>query len=455
MTIRNKTENCAPMAATPTVSAAPVFALPESFEAAAALPGKLAKRTDDANWLLSTIIRKSAHQETDDYGYARLDSRILRRVMSRRDQPAVVRALVNADWIRPPAPYCPGVKCKGYALTVTHRDERCKLVPASDPHITRRIHRECERLRVEALDRWLPVHHALNRAQHGLTIGPEADAIVAALKDAARLGQYILVADIRNGNFRFSIGTTGRVFNAITGLKRELRKALRLDGEPIAGVDIRCTQPALLAMLMGRVGARNVTTYIQCLPPGVSRLYRTASPWPLSDDGSSGFAGPLPSMPSVVRSDFAPASTPDFRVFQSLVCEGDLYDDLVRRCAVENVPLPDDPRESVKKALLRDVIAKRGAYPCVFEDVFRRAFPSVYRFVRCVNRDDHRELVRILQRLESWLVVETVAPLFVDRIPILTLHDAIYARARDVGLVQEVFTQTFQRLGFRLALKSA
>jgi hypothetical protein len=206
------------LTATPTV---PLFALPESFEAVAVLPGRLANRADDANWLLSTIIRKWAHEETDEYGYARLYSCILRRVMSRRDQPAVVRALVNAGWIKPPAPYCPGVKCKGYALMPIHQDEHCKLFPASDSHIIARIHREWERLHVLALDRWLPVHHALNRAQYRLTIEPEADAIVAGLKDTAQLCQHILVADIRCSNLRLSISTTGRVFNGITGLKRE------------------------------------------------------------------------------------------------------------------------------------------------------------------------------------------------------------------------------------------
>ena len=60
--------------------------------------------------------------------------------------------------------------------------------------------------------------------------------------------------------------------------------------------------------------------------------------------------------------------------------------------------LASPPRDAVKKALLRDVLAKKGLYPSPFEDVFQSIFPSVHQFVRWVNRKDHATLIRILQR---------------------------------------------------------
>jgi hypothetical protein len=203
---------------------------------------------------------------------------------------------------------------------------------------------------------------------------------------------------------------------------------------------------------MGSVGTKNVTTYIETMTAGSCLSGRD---WLRSADGGRDRSGLLLGNLSVAPSDFAPVAAPDFYTFQSLVSDGNLYDELIRLCAVEGISLVGDPRESVKKALLRDVIAKRGSYPCAFEDMFRRAFPTVHSFVRFVNRDDHKTLVRVLQRLESWLVVEIVAPLLVDKIPILTLHDAIYSRKRDVDLVQDVFIDTCHRLGFRLAIKAA
>lgn len=67
-------------------------------------------------------------------------------------------------------------------------------------------------------------------------------------------------------------------------------------------------------------------------------------------------------------------------------------------------------RDAVKLKFLRDVLAKKGRYPSEVEAAFGRAFPNVYRVIRQVNRHDHGELIRLLQRAESWLVIEQVAP---------------------------------------------
>ncbi|MBU4270585.1 MAG: hypothetical protein KKE86_12245 [Planctomycetes bacterium] len=422
----------------------PFFRVPASFDASTVLPLHLQRRGDDARWFLDTIVRKMAHNETDDYGYARLHCAIIRRVMSRRDHPAVVRCLVDGKWIDAPAPYCVGIKSKGYRLGSGHLDERCRLVPAEDPHIIARIHREWERMRAEQMNRWLPIHQELCRVQQALTILPEADAVLDGLRDDTRLCQHVLVENIRSQDFAFTLSSTGRVFNAITGLKRELRKTLRLAGETIGGVDICCTQPALLAVLMGGILNQNVPTYIQS---AVGRPLFIPSPVPLLCRAPT-----LLGLPSSWKCGPQPGA--DFDFFRSLVLDGSLYDHLVSLCSGAGIFLAPPERESVKKAVLRDFLAKRGCYPCAFEDAFRTAFPSVHRFVRWVNREDHATLIRLLQRFESWLVIESVAPRLIGRIPVITLHDAIYSRARDIQVVEDAFAETFCDLGISLRVKA-
>ena len=85
-----------------------------------------------------------------------------------------------------------------------------------------------------------------------LTIDPAADTILATLPEHTRLCQDVLVSRVRHREFPFSVSSTGRAFNSVTGLKRELRPTLRLGGEPIGGVDIVCAQPALLALEIAR-----------------------------------------------------------------------------------------------------------------------------------------------------------------------------------------------------------
>jgi hypothetical protein len=74
-------------------------------------------------------------------------------------------------------------------------------------------------------------------------------------------------------------------------------------------------------------------------------------------------------------------------------------------------------RDQVKLCFLRDVLAKRGRYPSVVESAFREDFPSVYRVIRWVNRDDHCALIRHLQRAEAWLVIDCVAPRLIGHVP--------------------------------------
>ena len=56
--------------------------------------------------------------------------------------------------------------------------------------------------------------------------------------------------------------------------------------------------------------------------------------------------------------------------------------------------------------------------------------------------------------MESWLVVEQVSPRLAGSIRFLTLHDAIYSRREDIETVRSAFQETFEELGFRLALKN-
>jgi hypothetical protein len=235
------------------------------------------------------------------------------------------------------------------------------------------------------------------------------------------LCQDVLVSNLRRREFSFPAGSTGRVFNAITGLKRELRAALRIGGEPVGSVDIRCAQPALLALamaqkspLMGQNGYQHISI--------------AAHPSPACSSDSA-----------------AAVLAPDSSAFANLAVSGSLYETLGSLTGLD--------RETVKVAFLRDILAKRGHYPSAVEQAFSVTFPTVYGFVRWVNRRDHGDLIRLLQRLESWLVVETVCPRLIGRVPVVTLHDAIYSTQHDLAAVEGAFRDAFAEIGFSLSLK--
>ncbi len=88
------------------------FTLPRSFDSAGFLPRHILLCADDARWLVSTILRKMANRDTDPWGWTRLHSTILRRVMGNHTCD-IIRALEQGAIET--APYYAGVKCMGYA----------------------------------------------------------------------------------------------------------------------------------------------------------------------------------------------------------------------------------------------------------------------------------------------------------------------------------------------------
>ena len=398
------------------------FILPKSFNPLEFLTTpRLQMRADEARWLMNTIVRKTAHRDTDPWGCVRLHSSILRKIMSPNSIADIVTALERCEAIET-APHCAGVKCKGYRLGNRYLGDRHVCRAATDPRLIERLQQARSEQDAEQRSRWQPIHFALHDEQRHVTITGDADGILAELPDDVRLCQDVLVANLRRRTLSFSLSTTGRVFNAISGLKRELRTTVRLAGQPMGNVDLCCSQPALLAIEMLHKnpanGVNDRETYKRDLR--------------------------IPCCPSPFSASSPPSSSPASD-FSALVLDGDLYEFLSRETGLS--------RDAVKHTLMRDVLAKRGRYPSPIEEVFRREFPEVYAFVRRVNRHNHAELIRQLQRRESWLVIENVAPRLVGKVPVMTLHDAIFSSADKLDVVEAAFDEVFDSLGFRISLK--
>jgi len=196
---------------------------------------------------------------------------------------------------------------------------------------------------------------------------------------------------------------------------------VQLEAEPIGCIDIRNSQPAILGNLL--------TTGV---PPEWAKRCLNIKIHPRSPSSL-----PLPrlSLPP-------PASVVSFAGLSS---SGLLYDELAELCKRD--------RDFVKRRFLVDVLAKRGKYPSDVEDEFRKKFPDAWEAIQRINRTSHCNLIRVLQELEARLVIEEVSPELIDRLPVVTLHDAVYSRERDLGQVEEAFDQVLERIGWKLSFR--
>lgn len=429
----------------------PNFILPACFDPGILLPASLAKRLDDARYFINTILRKLVRQQADATGYVRLRAANLRKVMHFRDYSKVVDALLSAGTVQRTS-YQVRNYPFGYRLDTAYLHEPHKRIRVKDERLLARLMKFIQKCKEDGLKEMLPVHQELWQRQKRLDIdGSLARSIIADLPAESNPFdvQNILVADIEQRQFRLSVGNYGRVSNSITNLKREVREALRVDGERLVGVDIACCQPSLLALLMQRLipptEGKNCTSYNASLPPpvGLPSLSRLG----LSSSLVSRLSGCL-DCPSVSK-------------FADRCCRGSLFDFLLRLFEERGI---ETTRDRIKLTFLADILAKRKAnrhgaeYPSEMESIFREEFPGVWQFIRIVNGHgwNHERLIRILQRLESWLVIENVCQRFMTDNPsefVITLHDAIYVCPGAVERATAAFEGVFEALEFHMTLK--
>jgi hypothetical protein len=316
----------------------------------------------------------------------------------------------------------------GYTLAERFTYDRHARVPVLDDVMVARIERQRERAAQRAEEMRLPVHCELFKHQTKLRIdADEARRCLAQLPPKCNRfdAQGIQIQDIADRRWRLTVGRYGRVQNNITSLKRELRQHLRIRGERLAEFDLIAAQPALLALL---IEANQQITHLSITPK-----HRKGTPWP-----------PSLLLPRVFPSLSLPVGS-GFDLYRDVVLTDDFYGVLSDVAGVD--------RSSAKKRFLVDVLAKDGDYPSVVEDAFRREFPDIHGFIQAINRCDHATLIRMLQRLESWLVVEQVCGSL--DVPAITLHDAVFATIATMPTVERAFGTVLAELDFPMRWKVA
>lgn len=340
-----------------------------------------------------------------------------------------------------------------------------------------------------------------------------ANDLLANLPNPEKVDRYgmqtMMIEKLEQGHHMLVQGRLGRISNNITSMKKEVRKALRIDGSPLANVDIRNSQPTLLSNLIRnkQTGTHRInnrhrnkqqnrtnrphTHYdLPALPPtgraaGASegpltfdRSYRLGMKTALTTTDSARTQtksvtapnGSVFDLPNVVLFDQAiegmgamglpslDLNAPDVSKYIELTTTGRFYEFLLERYTISFEGQQID-RQKVKKKFLTDVIAYEGFYKSNVRELFRKDFPTVFELINRVNRSDHGNMIRLLQGLEVKIVIHRVAPLLMEQYPDLgfvTLHDSIYTRNDCIQWVKKAFDDVInaEELCFQLSVET-
>lgn len=226
---------------------------------------------------------------------------------------------------------------------------------------------------------------------------------------------------------RFEPDDYGRCHSIITNLPSLLRRTLRIDGQPFVCLDLRNSQPLILAVLLSE-RRRSLLTSVSLK----------------IDSGSTHSQVPLRSKihcKTLLEQDLQEYST---------ACEqGVLYE------CMAGYDLSDyHVRSKFKQAFFQHVLFGDGIRRSIWTKRFQERFPTVWTIIQEIKAKDYRHLSHNLQKLESTIIFAICDNLRQDRpeIPLVTIHDSILTTQEHVQVVRTYMMAEFARYGFTPSL---
>ena len=357
---------------------------------------------------LHYIYRSTMHGVTRR-GYVLLMTKLLRLLFPVRTGTftSIKYAVLNLGLLEHDKHYSIGQRSQGYKLSKRLKEATWHKLPFHDQRLIRLLSNH----KAEQEAALLPVHQWLKSKL------AEIDLDWRAFQKA-KGHKAMMLDEIRQHDLWFGVDEFGyRVHTNITSLPRRKRRYLRHNGKSLREIDIKCSQPLFLALLIKENNNNTRTS------PPLYTIY---------------------DVPEHIKSDTRLYN--DAEMFIQLCEEGTLYDWLLERW---------------EKQISRKQF-KRRFFSMLFHwqenetfKAFARLFPSVANFIRHAKAKNYKDLPQLLQRRESEFIIGTVCRRIRQERPetfLLTIHDSILTEYDTTDYVAMIIRDEFDKLGLRPSL---
>ena len=230
----------------------PSLWLPQDFHPEDTLPAKLRIYAQHANYVMHCVVTRIAFGNKD---CARLKNEYLRNIIGHRHCEDILQALLSSGELQRVSTHVAGRRSCGYRPAEEYISQALRRFVPTDPYLLDKLLAARQQAIARQARYRQPIHDFWERSQRRLSIDwDEAYEVLQRLPITSNpFGvQGMLAERIRNRQFRLSVDPYGRVHNSITNLNRQLRPSLRIKGAPLAHLDIVNSQPALLAVCLGK-----------------------------------------------------------------------------------------------------------------------------------------------------------------------------------------------------------
>ncbi len=282
---------------------------------------------------------------------------------------------------------------------------------------------------------WLPVHKYLWDWVKQVRIDDVPNLVVGS-------EAWIAYDLIRKADFRLPTRCDyGRWHTNLTNCPRELRTHWRIGGEPLVETDIRNCQPLLLAWLVCLISANSSITRVSNNNIIYINHYLVSNiyiPYVVTFNEETAFK-PLYNKHLVQK---------DALFLLELAENAHFYEYFLSEAGYSSVTPAQ--REKHKRNILTQFYDDWGTYrPREFVTVLKDRFPTAHAVCHAIKAEDYANLARLMQRIESYVIIESVCRRLMEEypeVPIITVHDAVFTTERHKPLVQDVIHETFRQV---------
>lgn len=406
-----------------------------------------------AAWLMGHIINRQCHYSFEE-GWARIASGTIRYICGdSKYQHLILSALKKHKILECDDSYIAGLKTKGYRInfdcfgnfkhdaTISEKRRLARIVAydITVPTVVKTYRRlEAENWGKEKV-RWVPFHHkvldnlqlvSLDRfeaekyLQHCLNSPNEMST------EAANIMGLQIDQILSDQEREVTISKTGRVYTPLCRLKSWLRRCMMFKGKHCIAHDIRACQPTLLAALMVGMASGSSSFLVS---DGLALRQRT-------------LGIKMACLKNVTISEEAACR------FRDHVESHDIYQTIISALRKQGHVRS---RDDIKRSFMRDIFAKKSSYISIEENCFSVLFPEVHEQIKAINLTDYRNLINIMQFLESEIVIHDVLRRAHDRgcRGYFTVHDSIYVNPDYSHLVMDGFSAASKKIGVNLSIE--
>ena len=364
--------------------------------------------------------------------------------------------------------YVPGIKSKGFRLVDTYRKSKVRPITVQDIVLRKALKIDKNKIdnsvayhgyitkwfSIDKLKIDLPlVHHFLNEELQ-LKLGN------SVLWDTDRMSKkkklpwnqfnhaYISAENLNSGIYHLLMDrNVGRFHSNLTNMRSVVRNAITYDGQKLVSVDIRNSQPYLSTALFRKEFWSPSNNHDKASLN--NSFLRT------EDDAFLFYKG-LININNIYNNEkdshimlgenALDLENKDFSKYTDLVVEGQLYDFLEaefgdvlgkKYCSRQDV------KAAVFQVLFTDnrFIGQKEAAP---KKMFQMFFPDVYEVFARIKAKDSTLLPRLLQKIESHLIINVIAKRISKEYPgapIFTIHDSIATTEKYSGQVSKIMRE--------------